>query len=71
MQSLLLLSSRHWVCALSASVPGRVSEFGDAHSKRLRQPTKLRAHVIPRCAPILALSLLSLFTIDGIAKPLK
>jgi hypothetical protein len=71
MHWLMLLSSRRCVCALSGSVRGRISEFRNAPSKRLRQPTKPRAHVIPRYAPILASTLRSLFTIDGIAKPLK
>jgi hypothetical protein len=43
MQSLLLLSSRRWVCALSGSVRGRISEFRDA----LHHPSSL---VTTRCA---------------------
>jgi hypothetical protein len=50
MQCLLLLSSRPWAYALSGSVRGHVSEFREAHSEWLRQPTKPRAHAIPRYA---------------------
>jgi hypothetical protein len=38
---------------------------------RLRQPTKPRANIILRCVPILASTLLSLFAVDSVAKPLK
>jgi hypothetical protein len=71
MQCLLLLSSRPWACALLGLVRGRMSEFREAHGKRLRQPTKPRANVIPGYAPILASTLRSLFAVDGVAKPLK
>jgi hypothetical protein len=54
MHWLMLLSLRRWVSALSGSARGRTSEFGNAPSKRLRQPTKPRAHVIPRYVPIFA-----------------
>jgi hypothetical protein len=44
------------------------AEFCDAG---LRQPTKPRVNIIPRYAPIFDWTLLSLFTVDGIAKPFK
>jgi hypothetical protein len=34
----------------------------------LPQPTKPRANIIPRYAPILASTLLSIFAVDGVAK---
>jgi hypothetical protein len=67
----MLLSSRRWVSALSGSVRGRISDFRDAHNKRLRQPPKPRANIILRYAPILASALRSLFAVDGVAKPLE
>jgi hypothetical protein len=37
----------------------------------LRQPTKPRANIIPRYAPILILTPLGIFAVDNIAKPLQ
>jgi hypothetical protein len=71
MHCLLLPYSRRWVCPSSRSAPGRVSEFRHGCSKRLRQPTKPRANIVPCYAPILASTLRSLFALDGVAKPLK
>jgi hypothetical protein len=37
----------------------------------LRQPTKPRANIIPRYAPILASTVFSFFAVDGVAKTLE
>jgi hypothetical protein len=55
----------------SSPSPRDVLQFKSRHAPRLRQPTKPRANIIPCYAPILASPLLSVFALDGVAKPLK
>jgi hypothetical protein len=69
MHCLLLPSLRRWVCALSASVRGRVSEFRKRSQQAAPPACEVASARNPRYAPILASVLRSLFALDCVAEP--